>query len=113
VPKQEEMDPDDKHAIHFLAFAGVQAIGTARVVMHQGSAKVGRMAVLKSHRRKGVGTKLLKRAIGTAQKRGARRIYLHAQVSAIGFYRAMRFSCVGPVFHEAGIPHQKMIMKVR
>jgi hypothetical protein len=25
----------------------------------------------------------------------------------------MRFSCVGPVFHEAGIPHQKMIMKVR
>jgi len=113
VPKQAEIDPDDKYAIHFLAFAGAKAIGTARVVMDQNIAKIGRMAVLKSHRRKGVGTKLLERAIGTAQKRGARRIYLHAQVSAIGFYRAMRFSCVGPVFQEAGIPHQKMIIKVR
>jgi predicted GNAT family N-acyltransferase len=112
VPEQIEIDLNDKRAIHFLAFSRGKAIGTTRVIMYHGSAKIGRMAVLKSYRRKGIGTKLLKRAVETAQKRGARKIYLHAQVSVIGFYRAMRFSCVGRVFQEAGIPHQKMILKV-
>jgi predicted GNAT family N-acyltransferase len=80
--------------------------------MRQGSAKIGRMAVLKSHRGKGVGTKLLSRAIGTARRRGAQKICLHAQVPVIGFYQAMGFSCTGPVFQEAGIPHRKMILKM-
>jgi len=47
VPEKIEMDRDDKRAIHFLAFASGKAVGTARVVMHRGNAKVGRMAVLK------------------------------------------------------------------
>jgi len=113
VPEQTEIDCDDKHAIHFLAFAEGKAVGTARVVIHPRSAKIGRMAVLKSHRGKGVGSKLLRRAIATARQRGARKIYLHAQVPVIGFYQTLRFSCAGPVFQEAGIPHRKMILKMR
>jgi predicted GNAT family N-acyltransferase len=137
VPEEIELDRDDRRAIHFLAFAGPQAVGTARVVWNRGSAKIGRMAVLKSYRGRGVGKKLLKRAIATAQKteirekrsevgrqksgsknkkplhRGARTIYLHAQVPVIGFYESMGFSCVGRIFDEAGIPHQKMILKSR
>jgi predicted GNAT family N-acyltransferase len=112
VPEQIEIDRADKHATHLLVFAAGKAVGTARVVMRQGSAKIGRMAVLKSHRGKGVGTKLLSRAIGTARRRGAQKICLHAQVPVIGFYQAMGFSCTGPVFQEAGIPHRKMILKM-
>jgi len=78
--------------------------------MHRRRAKIGRMAVLKSHRRKGVGTKLLKRAVATARRLGAQEIYLHAQVPVIGFYETMGFRCVGRVFDEAGIPHRKMIL---
>ncbi len=113
VPQEIELDADDKRAIHFLACIGSRAVGTARVVRQHGSAKIGRMAVLKSYRGRGVGKKLLQRATETAKKRGARKIYLHAQVPVIGFYESMGFRCVGPVFDEAGISHRKMILKPR
>ena len=47
------------------------------------------------------------------EKQDAQKIYLHAQVPVIGFYEAMAFQCVGPVFKEAGIPHRKMILVQR
>jgi predicted GNAT family N-acyltransferase len=110
VPEEIEMDRDDRRAFHFIAFNDKVAVGTARVVIRQGSAKIGRMAVLKHYRRRGVGTELLKRAIVTAKRRGAQKIYLHAQVSVIAFYTAMGFRCSGPIFNEAGIPHRKMTL---
>jgi predicted GNAT family N-acyltransferase len=110
VPKEIEIDHDDNRALHFLAFAGDKAVGTARIVMRHGSAKIGRMAVLKSYRGRGVGKELLKRAVAAARRRRAQAIYLHAQVPVIGFYAAFGFRCAGPVFEEAGIPHRKMIL---
>jgi predicted GNAT family N-acyltransferase len=53
----------------------------------------------------------LMRAISTAKKHGARKIYLHAQVAVIGFYESAGFRCVGSVFDEAGIAHRKMVLK--
>jgi predicted GNAT family N-acyltransferase len=111
VPAEIELDRDDARATHFLAVHSGKAVGTARVVMRRGSAKIGRMAVLKSHRRRGVGTRLLKRAVQMARQSGATKIYLHAQVAVIGFYENLDFRCVGPVFDEAGIPHRKMVFK--
>jgi len=111
VPKEIELDRDDQRAVHFLATASGKAIGTARIVMRRGSAKIGRMAVLKSYRRKGVGRMLLKRAVVTAKKLGAQKIYLHAQVAVIGFYERLGFRSVEPVFDEAGIPHRRMVFE--
>jgi predicted GNAT family N-acyltransferase len=84
VPRDIELDRDDEHAIHFLAFAGPRAVGTARIVWHHGSAKIGRMAVLKSYRGRGVGKKLLKRAIAVARtkKAPAQRSEVRDQMSA-------------------------------
>jgi predicted GNAT family N-acyltransferase len=112
VPAEIELDRDDMRAVHFLAtLASGKAVGTARLVLRHGRAKIGRMAVLKMYRRKGAGTKLLQCAIAAAKRLRARQIYLHAQVPVIGFYQRMGFRSVGRVFHEAGIPHRKMILK--
>jgi predicted GNAT family N-acyltransferase len=111
VPAEIEMDGDDQRAIHFLALSSGKAVGTARLVVRRSSAKIGRMAVLKTYRRKRIGTKLLQCAITTAIKLRANKIYLHAQVPVIEFYKALGFRSVGPVFEEAGIPHRKMILK--
>ena len=110
VPREIELDRDDRHALHFLASIDGKAVGTARIVAHRGGAKIGRMAVLKNYRGKGVGRKLLQRAIAKAKQLGARTIYLHAQVPVIGFYEKLGFRSVGPVFDEAGIPHRKMVL---
>ena len=109
VPAEIELDTDDQRAIHFIATISGRAVGTARVVLKHDNAKIGRMAVLKSYRRKSVGAALLKRAILTAKRLHARRIYLHAQVAVIGFYQRMGFRAVGRGFDEAGIAHRKML----
>jgi predicted GNAT family N-acyltransferase len=110
VPEEVELDHDDRRALHLLASVSGKAVGTARIVMRRGNAKIGRMAVLKSYRLQGVGAKLLRRAVATAKKIGARKIYLHAQVAVIGFYEKLGFRSVGPVFDEAGIAHRKMVL---
>ena len=85
VPREIELDCDDGRAVHFVAFAGLRAIGTARVVWHHGRAKIGRMAVLKSYRGRGVGKKLLKRAIAVALRKEVRgqRSEVGGQTSAV------------------------------
>jgi predicted GNAT family N-acyltransferase len=111
VPAAIELDRDDARAIHFLAISNGRAAGTARLVMYGSSAKIGRMAVLKTYRNKGIGAALLKRTVAAAKRRHARKIYLHAQVPVIGFYEKFGFRCVGTVFNEAEIAHRKMILK--
>jgi predicted GNAT family N-acyltransferase len=113
VPEEIELDRDDARALHLIAFTAGKAVGTARLVLRYSVAKIGRMAVLKSYRGKGIGKKLLKRAIIAARSRGARKIYLHAQLPVIGFYEGLGFRPIGPVFKEANIPHRKMILPIR
>lgn len=79
VPREIELDRDDHRAIHLLAFAGPRAVGTARVVLHRAGAKIGRMAVLKSYRGRGVGKRLLKRAV-----EAVRRTEIRGQRSNVG-----------------------------
>ena len=110
VPREIELDADDGRAIHYLAFVGDKAVGTTRIVIQSGQAKIGRMAVLKGFRGRGVGKALLRRAIGLAMRYEAKAIFLHAQIPVIGFYEKMGFRCVGRRFAEAGIPHRKMIL---
>ena len=111
VPVEIELDEDDRRATHLLASVGGKPVGTARLAITDAKAKIGRMAVLKSYRGKGVGKALLKRAIKLARKRRAKAIYLHAQVSVVGFYEKMGFRSVGRVFMEAGIPHRKLVLR--
>jgi predicted GNAT family N-acyltransferase len=113
VPRALELDSDDTRALHLLAYCGERAVGTARVVLKRGAAKIGRMAVLKGYRGKGIGRELLRRAVKAARQKGAKRIYLHAQVPVIGFYKKLAFGATGHVFMEAGIPHRKMFLKER
>jgi predicted GNAT family N-acyltransferase len=99
------MDEFDSRSLHALAVQDGEVVGTARLLP---DAHVGRMAVLKAWRGRGVGSRLLKALIQAAQARGEQRIALSAQVHALPFYRAHGFQAEGPVYEEAGIPHQAM-----
>lgn len=106
VPEEIEIDEHDPVSIHFLArdAAGVP-IGTARLLPE---GRIGRMAVLATWRRSGVGRALLTAAMETARARGDGRLFLHAQVHSIPFYESLGFSVCGDEFDEAGIPHREM-----
>lgn len=110
VPLEIELDDADDRAIHFVAILGGEVIGTARLVVKGKSGKIGRMAVRKDWRGKGVGTALIdfiKKTFGKKKRVG---LYLHAQESALSFYEALGFTAEGKRFYEAGIPHRKMIL---
>lgn len=108
VPAEEEFDADDDRAIHVLATIGGEPVGTGRLVFHPTYAKIGRMAVLKQHRRCGVGRALMEALISAAAEHHCTHLVLHAQVQAMPFYNALSFHVVGDEFEEAGIPHRRM-----
>ena len=108
VPAEIELDEMDAPSLHAVAFdESGKAIGTGRL-LPQG--KIGRMAVLREKRRRGVGAILLDALLAEARRRGIRVVKLSAQVHAAEFYRAHGFVAEGGVYEEAGIPHQKMRM---
>jgi predicted GNAT family N-acyltransferase len=109
VPAEIEMDQADASCIHALALHAEQAIATARLLP---DGHIGRMAVLKPWRGRGVGTAMLEKLIALAAERGQREIRLSAQLHAVGFYRAHGFQTEGGVYQEAGIPHQAMLRRL-
>ena len=61
-----------------------------------------------AYRRSGVGTRLLAALEEEARKRGMAGIMLHAQLSAMDFYKRHGYVPHGAVFEEAGMPHLEM-----
>ena len=110
VPPALEWDGLDEDCLHAVAedSAG-NVVGTGRVYIDEGNAKIGRMAVLKEHRGGGIGALLLEQLLVDAQHAQARKIYLHAQSYVIDFYARHGFAAEGPEFDEAGIPHRVMV----
>jgi predicted GNAT family N-acyltransferase len=106
VPLALEWDELDPHCIHVIARdAAGHPIGTGRLTPER---KIGRMAVLREWRGRGVGDALLKALLDEAQHHRLPDLRLNAQVSAMGFYAKYGFVPEGERFMEAGIEHQGM-----
>jgi predicted GNAT family N-acyltransferase len=105
VPAEIELDDMDPECLHALAFHQEKVVGTGRLLP---DGHIGRMAVLKPYRGKGVGAAMLERLIEAARARGDREVALSAQVHAVPFYRAHGFVEEGAEYEEAGIAHQAM-----
>ncbi len=108
VPPEIELDEYDAHATHAVAVEDGQAIGTGRMYLEGGAARIGRMAVDLPHRRRGVGGLILSFLEEEAQAQGATEIVLHAQDYVKAFYAAHGYTEHGDTFMEAGILHVEM-----
>jgi len=110
VPRELEWDEWDESCDHAVAIDSAgKAIGTARLLP---DGRIGRMAVLKERRGKGVGAALLHAMLDRARERSMALAVLHAQVQAAGFYRRFGFRERGEEFLEAGIPHVEMTLEL-
>ena len=108
VPKNIEMDGKDVDCNHFLICKKNEPIGTARL---QSGGKIERVSILKTERKKGLGTKLMKFIINSARKKDLEKVYLHSQMDSIDFYKSLGFKTKGEMFQEAGIKHVLMVME--
>lgn len=106
VPEELEWDDLDESCQHLLALDSKnKPIGTGRLCER---GHIGRMAVIKDWRGKGVGSALLRKLMDIAQQTGNLKLVLNAQTSAAGFYARYGFSAEGDEFMDAGIPHMRM-----
>lgn len=109
IPIDLEWDTYDITAKHFAVFKNGQPIAYARVVQKEGALWIGRMAVDKSQRSKGIGSFLIQQAIkATRSLNPNQEIYVSAQLAAIDFYKKNKFETVGEQYLDAGIFHKDM-----
>jgi len=109
ISQDLEFDGRDSEALHMVVVDGDRVIGTARVLfLAANQAKLERMAVLKPFRCKGIGRRVISFLNEELRKRQVKQVVLHAQYSAVGFYKSCGFEESGLPFCEAGIKHIKM-----
>lgn len=109
IAPEEEMDDADGTATHAIALYSGQVIGTGRLLYRDdGSAQIGRMAVDRQYRRRGIGGRILAFLEEEARAQGVRNCLLHAQVYVKAFYAGFGYVEHGDLFLEAGISHVEM-----
>ena len=121
-------DGKGKQVGHAIALVGGKAVGAGRVVYScppstagghlddpgeiprssTGEARIGRMAVDKAWRRRGIGSLILKALEAEAARRGMAEAVLHAQTYVNSFYSTHGYIEEGDVFLEVGIEHVQM-----
>lgn len=106
----QDMDDVDYDALHFFIKEGKTVLACLRLHELKDDAtavKIGR--VLTRDHRKGMGRALLEYALDTVKRTGERRrVVVHAQTQAEGFYEKCGFHTVSDVYMEDGIPHVTM-----
>lgn len=109
VPPELELDEHDPTAEHVLAYDGDAPVGTGRLVLEPGGvAHLGRVAVRRPARGRGVGVALITALEQLGRERGATTSLLGAQVQALAFYERLGYAAEGEEFDDAGIAHRWM-----
>lgn len=110
VPRSLEWDEHDATATHLLAVDCQQVPIACARLLDNGS--IGRMAVLKAWRGKGIGKALLVQAIALYQQRACSMVTLSAQLHAIAFYEQSGFVVCSEPYLDANILHVDMQLKI-
>ena len=108
VPRREERDGRDQQALHLVAVAGGEVLGTCRLVFVGRTVQFSRLAVRATRAATGSRRRCSRRPTRETRAGGANRLVLHAQTYALPLYEAAGYETRGPRFVEAGIEHIAM-----
>ncbi len=102
-----EYDEIDEIATHIVLFEENFAVGTCRIFSGEaeGVYILGRLAVSKEERGKGIGSRILAAAEAWVEEKGGNCLKLHSQLHAKVFYEKAGYTAVGEVDYEEDCPH--------
>jgi YbgC/YbaW family acyl-CoA thioester hydrolase len=115
IPQEEEWDAADAKAHHAVAFNVMgHPVATGRLIEEASgkTARIGRMAVLRTLRGTSLGSQVFTALVNVAKTQGYKELNLHAQCSAQYFYERLGCQTRGDIFDEVGIPHIEMFLKI-
>lgn len=103
----DELDPQCHHA---MVWVGEELAGTARLLVRDGgqTVKVGRVAVGKPWRGRGIGVALMRGVQDWIAQQPGRAGVMSAQAYLERWYTALGWVREGEVYQEAGIDHLEM-----
>ncbi|GHT78409.1 GNAT family N-acetyltransferase [Bacteroidia bacterium] len=108
VPYDIEIDGLDFSAVHFLGTIGDEPVAVARVLLFKDYVKIGRLAVRKACRGKGIGKEMFAFVLNDLIEKGYEKFVIHAQAYLVDFYENFGFVKKGEKFLEADIEHYCM-----
>ena len=106
--EQKEYDENDNVAKHIVIYDEKNAIATCRVYWDDevNCYHVGRIAVLKPHRGKGLGIKVVTEAEKLVKEMGGKEIFISGQLQVAEFYKnKLGYTQYGDVYLEENHPH--------
>ncbi len=104
-----EFDGLDAQSRHIVMFLQGEVVGTARIFSDTpGELHVGRFAIHKKCRGKGLGLLMMDEIHKEAKKMQMKTLVLNAQHDKMSFYEKAGYACEGDVFLEEGCPHITM-----
>jgi predicted GNAT family N-acyltransferase len=109
IPQDIEFDGFDSAAIHSIVFDEDIEIGTGRMLS---DGHIGRIAVEKQYRGKGIGKMIMQSLIDEAINMQFPEVWLSSQYHAKGFYEKLGFIEIGDIYQEANINYIKMKKKL-
>jgi ElaA protein len=109
-----DLDGVDQKAWH-LSLRGVAGlIGYLRLIAVPPSVRIGRVAVARHLRGRGLGRRLMEEALGFCRERHAgQEIVLAAQLDIAPFYECFGFAVTSEPYDDFGVPHVDMTLLPR
>jgi ElaA protein len=111
-----DADGHDKNGVHLLHYEDERLVAYARIlpmgISYSEYASIGRIAVAKENRGKGLGATITTKAVEISNELfGGAPIKISAQCYILDMYSKLGFDAVGESYLEDGIPHQAMIWR--
>lgn len=108
-PLEVEVDDLEDQSDHVVLYEDELPIAVARMFTEEdGVYTIGRVAVLKSTRTKGLGALLMAEVENKVREYQGKKMFLNSQQTVVDFYKKCGFENVGDTYLEHDVPHQKM-----
>ncbi|MGB3651501.1 MAG: GNAT family N-acetyltransferase [Rivularia sp. (in: cyanobacteria)] len=114
VGAELDFDGKDKFCPQLIAYLDNVVVGTARIqYLNEKTAKIERLAVLSYARGNGIGKRIMQKALEVIASENISEVTINAQEYIKGLHEKLGFEQVGEAFLEAGIPHVKMVKRLK
>ncbi len=108
-----DLDQYDDTALHMVLIDNKNPIAVLRAITQDNQKlKIGRVAVLKEYRGKGVGRILMDAIADYAREQNFSVLVLSAQYTAKAFYDSLGYKSQGEIYDEEGVDHIFMYLKL-
>lgn len=108
---EEEFDGIDSECTFFVMYDGDKPVATCRYFVCEDDSEgyhIGRIAVMKEYRDKGLGSEIVRAAENEIKKIGGKYATLGAQMRAKGFYEKIGYTAYGEEYYEEYCLHINM-----